>query len=77
MDIIIGFVVIIGVLLLARRAMLIGKANGILRRSAEELSQKSGIATEKIYEEMLAKQMTPGDWARAHNLDPTPFEPQD
>lgn len=50
------------------------KAKGIARRHAERLSQRTGMPAERIYREMREGNLTPGEWASRHGLDPMSFD---
>lgn len=52
------------------------QATRIARRHSYRLSQITGIPPDVIYQEMKQNNLTPGEWAARHGLDPLTFEPR-
>lgn len=52
------------------------QARKILKRRAADLSVVTGIPASRIESEMIATELTPGQWAQLHGLDPMTFEPR-
>lgn len=69
------WLIIVGVLVVGAWLWLNSKAKGITRRHAETLSQRTGMPAERIYREIREGNLTPGEWASRHGLDPMSFQP--
>lgn len=52
------------------------RAKSIVRQHSATLGRKTGIPAAQIEREMLAEQLTPGEWAARNGLDPLTFEPR-
>jgi len=48
----------------------------ITRMRAGELADITGLAADDIEAEIIRREITPGDWARKHGLDPISFRPR-
>ena len=68
--IIIGLIVVVVVVGFASRAV------GIAKAHSTTLSFRTGIPATQIYREMRTRNLTPGEWAARHGLDPVTFEPR-
>lgn len=51
------------------------QARTVVRRHAGTLADATGIPEERIYRDIVARRITPGQWAAEHGLDPMTFEP--
>ena len=50
------------------------KASQTAAVHAQRLSAATGVPAETIYQQMLNSNLTPGEWATAHGLDPYTFK---
>jgi len=71
-EVIIGVVVVVVVILVWRYM----RARSIVRRHSEALSRITGIPAKQISSEMINGNLTPGEWAALHGLDPMTFQPR-
>ncbi len=70
-------VVILGVLLLILMGFLANeRSRSTARRHAESMSRVTGVPADEIYEEMVRRNETPGEWAVRHGRDPWTFLPE-
>ena len=76
-----GVLVLLGLILVATslRTVVRGlrvyiQANRVVGTHAVRLSQITGISSRRIQRDIVQQQITPGDWADAHGLDPITFE---
>lgn len=53
------------------------QAMDIVRARARDLSAQTGEDPQAIADEIVRRQITPGDWAIEHGLNPITFEPTD
>lgn len=75
MKIVIVLVVVLIVLWLIARLRAAVRTNALLNRHAKSLSAVTGVPAPVIKDELLLRQLTPGDWAIEHGLDPMTFQP--
>ena len=52
------------------------QSHRIIRRRSEDLSRATGIPVEQVEHEIRHLEITPGQWAALHGLDPYTFEPR-
>jgi hypothetical protein len=50
------------------------KARRIVRRHAVTLAARTGRPADRIFREIIARRLTPGQWAAQHGLDPLTFQ---
>ena len=50
------------------------KAMRIVKIHSYDLERATGIPADQIYQEMIKNQLTPGEWALMHGLDPMTFQ---
>ncbi len=62
--------------ILALIVLMMIRARSIARRHSVTLSQVTGIPADQIYREMTQGNLTPGEWAARHDLDPMTFLPR-
>jgi hypothetical protein len=72
-EFIIGAVIVAVVAVLLLRYM---KARSIVKVHSKTLSFRTGIPANQIESEIVNGNMTPGEWAASHGLDPMTFEPR-
>ena len=69
--VVVGVVVVVALMLLMYL-----RARSIVRRHSVTLSHITGIPSDVIAREMTDGNLTPGEWARQHGLDPMTFQPR-
>ena len=69
--IVVGAVVVVALVLLMYL-----RARSIVRRHSVTLSHITGIPSDVISREMRDGNLTPGEWAVQHGLDPMTFQPR-
>ena len=69
-------IVVSAVVVVALVLLMYLRARLIVRRHSVTLSHITGIPSDVIAREMMDGNLTPGEWAVQHGLDPMTFQPR-
>ena len=71
-----NWLIVGGVVVFAFLLLMYLRARSVVKRHAVTLSHITGMPADTIAREMRDGNMTPGEWAAQHGLDPMTFQPR-